>query len=324
MAFNNYCTDTISPDLGTPQGSPLSLILSALVMGPILHLAEAWDDTDLTLYVNNGNIFASSPTYQGTAAKLTRAANQVFSWLQKSGFSVDKDKCELMFFHPKPTPKHEIRHGTPPKIVTLHLPDGTDVSITPARSLRYLGVFFTLRLNWTTHVKTMSTRARSIVKGLGVLGNSIRGFHLVSWRKIFISIILPVLTYGSQVWFCDVSQITLINMLQVTQNEACCKLTGTFHTTPIDMMHSLLSIPPIRFHLRHLLCTQGRHLASQPPSCLLRHPSHTRKSTLIPSHAPIPPLLPPIAETPPMIPVFSHPPHPATPPWSHQRATFHK
>ena len=169
----------------------------------------------------------------------------------------------------------------------------------------------------------MSTRARSIVKGLGVLGNSIRGFHLMSWRRIFISVILPVLTYGSQVWFRDVSQISLTNTLQVAQNEACHKLAGTFHTTPTDMMHSLLSIPPIRYRLHHLLRTQGIRLASQPPSCLLRRPSYTRKSTLIPSHVSSPPILPPIAETPPMSSVFSHPPHPATPPWSHNRATLH-
>ena len=324
MEFNNYRTDTISPDLGTPQGSPLSPILSALVIGPILRLAETWNDTDLMLYIDDGNIFASSPTYEGTAAKLMKAANEVFSWLQKSGFSVNKDKCEVMFFHPKQTRKHETRHGTPPKSITIHLPDNTDVSIMPARYLRYLGVFFTPRLNWTTHVKIMSTRARSIVKGLGVLGNSIRGFHLVSWRKIFISVILPVLTYVSQVWFRDVSQVTLINTLQVAQNEACRKLAGTFHTTPVNMIHSLLSIPPIRVRLRHLLHSQGQRLASQPPSCLLRRPSHTRKSTLPPSHVPIAPILPPIAETPSMNPVFSYPSHPATPPWSHERATLHK
>ena len=201
MAFNNFTMDTIYPDLGTPQGSPLSPILSALVTGPILRLAETWDDTDLTLYVDDGNIFASSPTYGATAEKLTRAAHQVFSWLHDSGFSVDKDKCELMFFHPKKTNRHEVRHGLPPPQINIWLPDGSNILIKPSPTLRYLGMFFTPRLDWTTHVKTMSTCARSIVKGLGILGNSIRGFHLVEWRKIFISVILPVLTYGSQVWF---------------------------------------------------------------------------------------------------------------------------
>ena len=112
-------------------------------------------------------------------------------------------------------------------------------------------------------------------------------------------------------------------MLQVAQNEACRKLAGVFHTTPVTMSHSLLSIPPIRVRLRHLLRTQGQRLACQPPTCLLRQPSHTRKSTLLPSHVPIAPVLPPVAETPAMNPIFSCPPHPATPPWSHERATLH-
>ena len=321
MSFNNYTTDTLEPALGTPQGSPLSPILSALVTGPVLRLAETWIDMDLTLYVNDGNIFASGPTYRATADKLSKAAQQVFTWLHDAGFSIDNEKCELMFFHPRIT--HAVTYGTAPTTVTIQLPDTSQITITPSTSIRYLGVFFTPRLDWMVHVKTMSTHARSILKGLGILGNSIRGFHLINWRKIFISIILPVLTYGCQVWFRDVSQITLIKTLQVAQNEACRKLAGTFHTTPTDMTHSLLSIPPIRVRLRHLLQSQGRRLTHLPPSCLLRLPSSTRKSTLIPSHIPTAPILPPIAETPLMNPVFSYPRHPASPPWSHPHATLH-
>ena len=172
-------------------------------------------------------------------------------------------------------------------------------------------------------MKKMSTQARSIIKGLGVLGNSIRGFRLVNWRRVFISVILPILTYSCQVWFRDVLQISLINMLQVAQNEACWKLARTFHTTPIAMTHSLLAIPPICFRLHHLLRSQGQRLASQPPSCLICNPSFTHKLTLIPSHLPTAPILPPIAETPSMNTIFSFPNHPATPPWSHPHATFH-
>ena len=199
MSFNNHTTDTLELELGMPQGSPLSLILSALVTGPILCLAESWDDTNLTLYVDDGNIFASGPTYNATADKLAKAAQQVFSWLQDSGFSVNTDKCKLMFFHPQIT--CNITYGTPLATVTLQFPDTSQVAIKPASSIRYLGVFFTPCLNWMVHVKTMSTYAQSIIKGLGILGNSIRGFHLINWRKIFISVILPVLTYGCQVWF---------------------------------------------------------------------------------------------------------------------------
>ena len=178
-----------------------------------------------------------------------------------------------MFFHPRIT--RPATFGSPLATITLTLPDSSQIAIKLATSIHYLGVFFTPCLDWTTHVKTMSTQARSIIKGLGVLGNSIRGFRLINWRKIFISVILPVLTYSCQVWFRDVSQITLIKTLQTAQNEACRKLAGTFHMTPVDMIHSLLSIPLIRFCLRHLLRSQGRRLASLPPSHLLRQPALT-------------------------------------------------
>ena len=297
MSINHHTTDPIEPELGTPQGSPLSPILSAFITGPILRLAETWDDSDLTLYVNDGLIFASGPTYAATAVKLTKAANCIFTWLRDVGFSIDADKCEAMFFHPRTT--HDHLHGTPPANITVQLPDNSLVTIKPATSLRYLGVFFTPCLNWMTHVKTMSTWAQSLTKGLGVLGNSIRGFRLINWRKVFISIILPILTYGCQVWFCDISQITLIQTLQVAQNEACRKLASIFHTTPIAMTHSLLSIPPICSCLRSLLRSQGCHLASQPPKSLLCNLHLTQKMTLIPSHVPLAPLLPSIANPPP-------------------------
>lgn len=74
MSFNNFMMDPLQPELGTPQGSPLSPILLALVTGPILRLAESWDNTDLTLYVDDSNIFTSGPTYNLTAAKLSKAA----------------------------------------------------------------------------------------------------------------------------------------------------------------------------------------------------------------------------------------------------------
>lgn len=134
-----------------------------------------------------------------TMDKLMKATHCIFTWLHDSGFSIDMDICEVMFFRLRSRTKS--LYGTPPSNIKLDLDNGMNTTITHTTSLRYLGVFFTPHLNWTMHVQIMSTCVLSLVKGLGVLGNSIRGFRLVNWHKLFISVILPVLTYGCQVWF---------------------------------------------------------------------------------------------------------------------------
>jgi hypothetical protein len=137
---------------------------------------------------------------------------------------------------------------------------------------------------------------------------------------------VPVLTYGTQVWFTDVKQTLLLCTLQVAQNEACRKLAGVFHTTPAILTQSLIAIPPIRYTLRHLLRAAATCLSWLPLSCAIHNPS--THSTLVP-HFQVPlhmiPTPPPIAGTPARtdeytlecpLPTYIIPPHPAQKPWS--------
>jgi hypothetical protein len=318
LHINGFVSEGFQPRWGTPQGSPVFPILSALFTAPLLHMTREWVDADFSLYVDDGNVFTSGPTFDSAAICAATAANKVLVWLRSFGLSVDAEKTEAMFFHPpNPSPS---RFGCPPHGLTLS--DGGEgrIHVTPCRSLRYLGVFFTPRLSWALHVKTLATRARSTIWALGVVGNSVRGFSLPRWRRIFQAVIVPVLTYGCQVWFTDCQQKSLIAILQVAQNEACRKIGGFFRTTPAKFMHNLSSIPPIRYRLRHLLRQASMRLDRLPPSVSIRNPARTRGMTEIPDHVECRAILPP--STYPTQP-FYLPPHPSTPAWSHPRFITH-
>jgi Reverse transcriptase (RNA-dependent DNA polymerase) len=263
MKFNDHISNPFHPPNSTPQGSPLSLIILAILTSPLLQHSLDFKDADLTLYVDDGCIFTSGPTYNMAAAKVTSMFSLILSLLGHMGLQVDEDKTELMFFVP---PRPSSHHGTWPLTVTIPCGNGKTLTIKPTDSVCYLGVFFMSKLDWRLHVTTMAKRVHNTVKALGVLGSSIRGINLLSWRRLFHSLLLPTLTYGCGVWFTDTGQKSLIQILTVAQNEACRKLAGMFRTTPCSLTKLLVGVPPIHFRLRHLLQNLGTRVSTLPPS----------------------------------------------------------
>ena len=244
--------------------------------------------------------------------------SDVLGWLTELGLWIDIDKTELMFFHSKSWSKKLSR--TP--LMSITLPHNLR-HITPTKALWYLHIFFTPTLNWNLHTTTLASRAWSITKALGIIRNSIWGLSLMPWQKKFIAIIIPILTYGSQVWFTDIRQKSLIEQLQIAQNEGCWRLAGVFKMTLIHETQKLISIPPIHLHLHHLLHSAGLQLSKLPQNCHIRNLCPTCWVTLPPPYFTDISTLPLIAETPTTPTPFFPPHHPSKPKWSHEQFILH-
>jgi hypothetical protein len=102
-----------------------------------------------------------------------------------------------------------------------------------------------------------------------VLGNSIRGLSMANWRLVLNAVCLPVLAYGSQIWFLSGASKTLINMLQRVQNEMVKQVTGAFHTAPREALLHLTRMVPMRHYIEKLTYTSALRLYRLPRSSQL-------------------------------------------------------
>lgn len=265
LKFNGQTSEPFDFDVGSPQGSPVSPVLSIIYTSPLLHKMRNWANSSLGMYIDDGVVFACGREWKSIEDTMRNGYDKCAEWLTRAGLKIEPDKTELIFF------KKRGEKSQPPSYI--HLPNhalNTYYRVPATSTLRYLGFFFDERLNWTHHVEVVCNRARASLKALQLLGNSIRGLDQASWRLAYIAICLPVLTYGCQLWYRG-KQVTLVRKLQTVQNEAVRIISGTFRTTPREPLHQLLTILPMDLRLNLLTQNTALRLYRAPSgSQLLR------------------------------------------------------
>jgi hypothetical protein len=123
----------------------------------LLEMTSKWSLRDLTMYVDDGAVYATSATIKGAMDSVTEGYTQVLGWLYWNGLTADPDKCELMTFtHSRTDPR---KTGQPVLRLDytdpIHGPQHVNVSKEP---IRYLGLYIDQKLNWRYHAQLMANR----------------------------------------------------------------------------------------------------------------------------------------------------------------------
>ncbi|XP_067654422.1 uncharacterized protein [Haliotis asinina] len=99
-------------------------------------------------------------------------------------------------------------------------------------SYKYLGVYFTNILSWSTHTKYASVQARKaligILRNLRVLGD----INLASFFRIFDTKISPILLYGAEIW-----GLKYFDCIEKVHLFACKTFLGVKMSTPDVMVY---------------------------------------------------------------------------------------
>ena len=196
LHFNGRTSDPFDFMVGTPQGFPVSPVLSIIYISPLLHKMKDWTNSSLGMYIDNGAIFACGHNWPSIINALREHYTTCVEWLTHSGLSVEPDKTKLIFF------RRRGQRSAPPCYIHLPIPAvQMYYQVLAVNMLQYLGFFFDACLSWAYHIDVMCNRARASLKALQLLGNSVQGLDHTSWHLTYNGICLLVLTYGCQLWF---------------------------------------------------------------------------------------------------------------------------
>ncbi|PCH36556.1 hypothetical protein WOLCODRAFT_82532 [Wolfiporia cocos MD-104 SS10] len=245
-------------NIGIPQGSPLSPVLSTIYTSPILHrLTSLYPDANLYSYVDDLSILAAGPTLEISTHRAEHTANLAWQTLHDIGLDIGHDKIDATHFY-RTRKHHPIPH------ITITPPNSPPITVPPSQHLRWLGFYFDSHLTFKHHVYTMARRATTQAIALRMLTNTICGLNIYPARHLYTATILPILTYGAPLYYNAHRQQTLIRPITLAQNQSLRWLLGAFCTTPISSLETLSAILPIPIYLQRLNDTTAIRLRTLP------------------------------------------------------------
>jgi hypothetical protein len=117
LVFNGFTSEASTISHGTPQGLPLSPILSALYMSLLLKLVNyTWSLCGLNMYIDDRAIIATGATHHSATRQAAEGFKLVATWLHQNGLAMDLKKSEFISFYKHLSPH---THGPVPNRIAL-------------------------------------------------------------------------------------------------------------------------------------------------------------------------------------------------------------
>ncbi|EDN08137.1 predicted protein [Histoplasma mississippiense (nom. inval.)] len=236
-------TEPLHVETGIPQGSPIS---------PVLYLfynADILEDAPLRVtgaaaggWIDDIYFFTSSCTTDENCRKLARMHERAEAWSATHGSKFDLKKYQFIHLTRSPR-RYDVQRA-----LTI-----SDLTIAPAKEVRYLGVMLDQQLRWGPQIRHIENTTSQTLNALRSLAGSTWGSALVTLRQAYLAIVVPQITYACSVWHTPRGERGLTEKMRTTldriQREGARIVGGAYRAASGAALDVELFIKPLRLQL---------------------------------------------------------------------------
>ena len=237
VVYQNHKRCSFRVRRGVLQGSVLGPVLLSLFINDLL--ASLPSSVSCSLYADDLAIWSSSPLVP-TAVETTQGALiQLDHWSEYWCLLLNPRKCEAIFFSVDP---HQAHLQT--NLILL----GSRLRFNPTPT--FLGVTFDRTPSFSKHASSLKTKFFPRLKALRCISASSWSLSKESPSALYKSFLRSLLTYALPGWFPFLSA-TNLTRLERLHRAASRAITGCLSSSPIPLLLSEASLPPLRVTLTH-------------------------------------------------------------------------
>ena len=201
VTINNCNSSYLKITHGVPQGSVLGPLLFLIYIND---LNKAIKFSDTHHFADDTNLLYVNKSLKKINKHVNHDLKLLCNWLRANEISLNTKKTEIILFR--------SRNRTIDKQLNFRL-SGQKINLSNA--IKYLGIIIDEHLTWSNHINILACK---LSRANGML-SKIR--HYVSYKtliSIYYAIFNSHLTFGSQIWCQDSSDLT--KRISILQNKA--------------------------------------------------------------------------------------------------------
>ena len=250
VVFQNHESCSFRVRRSVSQGSVLGPVLFSLFINDL----PASLPSSVCLYADNLAIWSSSTLVLTAVEATQRALFRLERWSVYWCLPLNPSKCEASFFSVDP---HQA--NLQPNLFLL----GSRLRFNHTST--FLGITFDRTFSFSKHVSSLKAKFFPRLKALRCISASSWGSSKKSLSALYKSFLRPLLTYASPRWFPFLSA-TNSTKLEHLRREASRAITGCLSSSPIPLLLSEASLPPLRFTLTHFTLLSYKQALRLPTS----------------------------------------------------------